>query len=151
LTYTQAQIKARGLLQGKARNILLYGGSRSGKTFILVHALLVRASKAPGTRHLIVRHRFAHVKASIWYQTLPDVLKINGVRVQENKSDWFMTLPNGSEIWVGGLDDKERVEKILGNEYSTVYFNEVSQIGYDSITVGLTRLAEKSALVNRAY
>lgn len=113
--------------------------------------MVVRASRAAGTRHLIVRHRFAHVKASVWYQTLPDVLKINGIRVQENKSDWFMTLPNGSEIWVGGLDDKERVEKILGNEYSTIYFNEVSQIGYDSITVGLTRLAEKSVLTNKAY
>jgi len=62
-----------------------------------------------------------------------------------------MTLPNGSEIWVGGLDDKDRVEKILGNEYSTVYFNEISQIAYDGIEVGLTRLAEKSKLTNRAY
>lgn len=133
------------------QHTLLYGGSRSGKTFLLTHAILVRASKVPGTRHLIVRHRFAHAKSSIWYQTIPAVLAANGVTAKQNKSDWFITLPKGSEIWIGGLDDKERVEKILGNEYSTVYFNEISQIAYDSITVGLTRLAEKSSLKNRAY
>jgi hypothetical protein len=29
-------------------------------------------------------------------------------------------LPNGSEIWFSGLDDKERTEKILGQEYVTI-------------------------------
>jgi hypothetical protein len=33
----------------------------------------------------------------------------------------------GSELWFGGLDDKQRVEKILGNEYiQTSSFNECS-------------------------
>ena len=150
MTCTLAQSQARALLKD-FHHTLLYGGSRSGKTFLLTHAIVVRALKAPGTRHLIVRHRFAHVKSSIWYQTIPAVLAVDGVTVKQNKTDWFMTFPNGSEIWCGGLDDKERVEKILGNEYSTVYFNEVSQIGYDSIIVGLTRLAEKSKLTNKAY
>jgi phage terminase large subunit len=62
-----------------------------------------------------------------------------------------VTLPNGSEIWVGGLDDQARVEKILGKEYSTLYFNECSQIPYSSIQVALTRLAEKSELRKKAY
>lgn len=37
---TQDQRLALSLL-GAGRNILLYGGSRSGKTFILVYAVLV--------------------------------------------------------------------------------------------------------------
>ena len=59
-----------------------------------------------------------------------------------NKTWWYYTLPNGSEIWFGGLDDKERVEKILGNEYATIYFNECSQIPWQSIKMALTRLAQ---------
>ena len=42
---TPVQKQALELLQGPARHILLFGGSRSGKTFILVYALLIRALK----------------------------------------------------------------------------------------------------------
>jgi phage terminase large subunit-like protein len=59
-----------------------------------------------------------------------------------NKSEWFLTLPNGSEIWFGGLDDKERTEKILGLEFATIYLNECSQIPYSSVVLSLTRLAQ---------
>lgn len=71
--------------------------------------------------------------------------------VEWNKSDYYLTLPNGSEIWVAGLDDEKRVEKILGKEYSTIYFNECSQIPYKSVQVALTRLAEKNDLKKKAY
>ena len=47
-----------------------------------------------------------------------------------------------SEVWVDGLDDKDRVEKILGREYATIYLNEVSQIPYSTVTTVLTRLAQ---------
>jgi phage terminase large subunit len=70
---------------------------------------------------------------------------------KENKSDYYFSLPNGSEIWIGGVDERERVEKVLGKEYSTVFFNECSQIPYSSITTVLTRLAEQNDLTNMAY
>lgn len=60
-----------------------------------------------------------------------------------NKSDWFVRFFNGSEIWFGGLDDKERTEKILGNEYGTVFLNECSQIGHAAYLIMITRLAQK--------
>ena len=59
-----------------------------------------------------------------------------------DKSDWFVKFPNGSEIWFGGLDDKERSEKILGNEYATIFLNECSQISYNSYLILVTRLAQ---------
>jgi len=58
-----------------------------------------------------------------------------------NETDHFVKFNNGSEIWVDGLDDKDRVDKILGREYATIYFNEVSQLPYDTITTVLTRLS----------
>jgi hypothetical protein len=45
-----------------------------------------------------------------------------------SKTDWFAEFENGSQIWFGGLDDKERTEKILGMEFATIYLNECSQI-----------------------
>lgn len=131
---------------------MLFGGSRSGKTFISVYAVIVRASKVK-SRHAILRLKFNHCKTSIWLDTLPKVLQIcfPELKIVWHPSDFYISLPNGSEIWIGGLDDKERVEKILGKEYSTIYFNECSQIPYKSIEVALTRLAEKNELVKKAY
>ncbi|MET0439194.1 MAG: phage terminase large subunit [Devosia sp.] len=127
---------------------MLRGGSRSGKTFLLIRAIIQRAINAPGSRHAIFRFRFNHAKTSIWADTLPKVLKLcfPTLRVRFDKTDFYVELPNASQIWIGGLDDKERVEKILGAEYATLYFNESSQIPWGSIEMAMSRLAQKVAL-----
>lgn len=145
---TPRQREANRLLAGPARNIMLRGGSRSGKTFLLVRALIQRAINAPGSRHAIFRFRFNHAKTSIWADTMPKVLKLcfPTLRYRFDKTDFYLELPNDSQIWIGGLDDKERVEKILGAEYVTLYFNESSQIPWGSIEMAMSRLAQKCAL-----
>ena len=133
------------------RALLLSGGSRSGKTFIACYAVAVRALKATGTRHAILRYHFRDVKNAVGRDTMPRVLKLIGTPYSLDRTDWFFTLPNGSEIWLGGLDDDERVEKILGMEYATIYYNESSQISYHAYSTAQTRLAQKCDLINRAY
>jgi len=127
---------------------MLRGGSRSGKTFLLCRAIVQRAINAPNSRHVIFRFRFNHAKTSIWADTLPKVIKLcfPTLRVRFDKTDFYAELPNGSQIWIAGLDDKDRVEKILGSEYATVYFNESSQIPWGSIETAMSRLAQKCAL-----
>ncbi len=121
---------------------LLEGGGRSGKTFIVLYIMVVRCLMYPGSRHLIARFRFAHIKQAICYDTMPKILELTGMKgtVTLNKTDWFYEFENGSTIWVGGLDDKERTEKILGNEYATIFLNEASQISFDSYEMIITRL-----------
>lgn len=150
---TPAQKRALGLLAGTSRYVLLFGGSRSGKTFILVYALLVRALRAPGSRHAILRLHANAVRQSVLLDTLPKVAKLAfpGLRFAESARDQFVRLPNRSEIWFGGLDTGERADKILGKEFSTVYFNECSEIDYEAVNTALTRLAQKTELVNKAY
>jgi hypothetical protein len=95
--------------------------------------------------------------------TFPRVMSLAfpGVPYSLNKTDFFASFDNGSEIWFSGLDDKDRVDKILGKEYSTMFFNEVSEIPLKSVDTALTRLAQKaiqttpslgsSELIPRAY
>jgi len=151
---TPKQDELMKMLAGPSRYDMAYGGSRSGKTFGLCKAVVIRASKTK-SRHAILRLKFNHAKTSIWMDTLPKVFSLAFPGLVDadswNKTDYCVTLPNGSEIWVGGLDDQQRVEKILGKEYSTIYFNECSQIPYASIQIALTRLAEKSDLRKKAY
>ncbi len=145
---TPKQREANRLLAGPARNIMLRGGSRSGKTFLLIRAIVQRALNAPGSRHAIFRLRFNHAKTSIWADTLPKVLKLcfPTVPARFDKTDFYVELPGGSQIWIAGLDDKDRVDKILGSEYATLYFNESSQISWGSIETALSRLAQKVPL-----
>lgn len=125
----------------------------SGKTVTIVRAICVRAMAMAETNHAILRFRFNHVKSSIVYGTLPEVMRLQWPHVpyKIDKVDWFATFPNGSRIWFGGLDEKERAEKILGNQFSTVYLNECSQIPWGSRNIAITRLAEKRGLRPRAW
>lgn len=155
---TKKQAELNRLLGGDARHIMLVGGSRSGKTFLIVRAIVIRALAVAGSRHAIIRFRYNHVRASVWLDTLPKVLRLcfpqlilggndqkappGLVLVEEHRADGYIKFPNGSEIWFAGLDEKERVEKILGSEFLTIFFNECSQLPWDSIIIARTRLAQ---------
>src|SRR5690606_20481945 len=58
------------------------------------------------------------------------------------EQDGVFVFANGSEVWCSGLDDKERVDKVLGKEYATIYENEASELSYDAHTTLMTRLAQ---------
>ncbi len=145
---TAKQIEAQNFASSDATHILFEGGSRSGKTFLHVRNVIFRALKAPGSRHAILRFRLAHIRSAIMFDTLPRVMStaFEGVPWTLNKQDMFATVGSksqASEVWMGGLDDKERTEKILGNEYSTILLNEASQISWHARNTVLTRLAQK--------
>lgn len=131
-----------------AKEVMLFGGSRSGKTFLIVFCIIARALKAPGSRHAILRFALNHLTSSILHDTWPKVLQLAypglDAKIKLNKKDLFAEFPNGAQVWFGGLDDKDRTEKILGQEHATMYLNESSQIPNSSRMLALTRLAQKA-------
>lgn len=145
MKFSDKQEEAKDVLSSPATHIMLYGGSRSGKTYLILWTIVLRALAAEGSRHVVLRFRFNHVKASVILDTFPKVMAdcFPDVPYHMDKSDWYVQLPNGSQIWFGGLDDKERTEKILGQEYSSIFLNECSQIPYSSRNLAITRLAQK--------
>jgi Terminase RNaseH-like domain/Phage terminase large subunit len=147
---TEKQDIANRLLGQPQRNSCLVGGARSGKTFVITRKIVMRGLKAAGSRHAILRLRFNAVRASIGLDTFPKVMSLcyPNIRWKEHRQDGFFRLQNGSEIWIGGLDEKERVEKILGQEYASMFFNECSQIPWASVVLALTRLAQNVPLDN---
>ena len=142
---TAIQRKALALLKGGAKHILLFGGSRSGKTTVLVMAIIYRALRFAGSRHLICRLRAKDARSSVLRETLlpwlDNTVGKTGYTYLAHES--MVTLSNGSEIWIGGLGDREQADKILGHEYCTIYFNEISQLSYAAVTTAYSRLAMK--------
>jgi len=154
-TKTAKQVEAIDVLNSR-RHALLFGGSRSGKTFIILRNVFLRALKRK-SKHLVVRFRYNHARVSLAHETIPMVLErcFPKVPIRENKADGYWTVPSAdggeSEVWLGGTDDQDRIEKLLGSEYSTVYANECSQIPFDAIVLLWTRVAEDSGLELRHY
>lgn len=140
---TAVQEKALALLKGSAKHILLFGGSRSGKTTIIVMTIIYRACRYAGSRHLICRLRAKDARSSVLHETLIPWLDktIGDSSYKLNVHDGVVRLWNGSEIWIGGLGDKEQVDRILGHEYVTIYFNEISQLAYSAVNTAYSRLA----------
>lgn len=64
------QKKALELLSSSGKHILLFGGSHSGKTTVLVMAVIFRACRYPGSRHLICRFRAKDARSSVLHETL---------------------------------------------------------------------------------
>ena len=133
--------------------VMAEGGGRSGKTIALIWAVFMRAIKYPNTDHLIGRLRFTHAKQAVCYQTIPKLQELKGVNLSKrlNHTDWFYLLDNGSRVWVTGFDDRERVDKILGNEYTTIFFNECSQISYETIETVSTRLNPPAGVKGKRF
>lgn len=142
---TSKQREAREVLSGSATHIALGGGSRSGKTALIVRQIATRALKTPNSRHAILRFRLNAIKAAIVDDTWPKIMRLAFPRVEYelNKTDLYADFENKSRVYFAGLDDKDRVEKILGTEFVTMAFNEASQIPLASRDIALTRLAQK--------
>lgn len=144
---TPKQDEGYKLIGGPQTHTLLYGGSRSGKTFLICYANGMRAIKAPGSRHAITRLHNVDVRQAVMMDTFPKVMRMAwpAVEVRINKVDQYAvieTAHGSSEIWFCGLDDKDRVDKILGKEFATITVNEASQVSYSSVETLRTRLAQ---------
>lgn len=152
---TEKQVALQDLLNDH-QVTLAYGGSRSGKTTSIIRQMILRGCMK-GSRHLVARWRFNHAKTSLMYDTIPKVFKMcfPGLQYNENRSDYFFswTASDGetSELWIAGTDDAERLENVLGKEYSSIFLNEISQISFEAYVMTGTRLAEMSGLKLRMY
>jgi phage terminase large subunit len=146
------QAEAASLLNSK-RYTLLYGGARSGKTWLIVLWIIGRAFMAPGSKHLITRRYGVDVRGSIWKQTLKDCLSALDLHIgadyTQNDQEMELRLPNGAVIICSGLDDKERVDKVLGREYATIYVNESQDVPWATVRTLRTRLSQDCAVPNR--
>lgn len=121
------------------RRILFDGGARSGKTDVILAWLYTQASFFPKSRILAARFRRNAAKTTLW-QSFKKLLENTGGR-EFNESDLECRLENGSVIRVDGLDDQERVDKILGDEFQHIFINEATQVSWPTVQTIITRLA----------
>lgn len=154
LVLNPKQLEAQELIAGPAKVIGLIGPQRTGKTVAGADCLVYRAANIPNSRHIFFRRIAKDARRSIFDLTLKEVMQRQHPEIYAacragkngaswNKQDAIVTLPNGSTIMVDGLDDDDRLARMMGMEYTTIYLNEVSEMdSFDIITRCLGRLSE---------
>jgi phage terminase large subunit len=132
---TTSQKKAiTQIVNSFAKNIMLFGGARAAKTFLAVFIIIVRACLCK-SNHAIVRNTFNSVKNSIWMETLPKVLTVAfpNLPIKWDRTNYMIALPNESTVRIFGLDDGEKLERILGLEFSTLLIEECNQVPWKAV------------------
>lgn len=109
-----------------------YGGGGSGKSYGAMQKVLLKAMNSK-RRVLVIRKVGNTLKDSIFALTLK-LLQESGLYdyCKINKSDYTITLPNGSEFLFKGLDDPEKIKSIDGVTDEVI--EEATELSLDDFT-----------------
>jgi phage terminase large subunit len=119
-------------IKDKHKQKILFCTRRSAKSFTAGLYLVREALLNPGCNCLFVGLTRASAKAIIWKDILSIIDTKFNLKAGFNKTDLIMTLPNGSEIVVTGIDvDEKEMYKLLGRKYRLVCIDEASMYTVD--------------------
>lgn len=119
-----------------------YGGAGSGKSHFVASKLIIKALKSKRLV-LVIRKVAATQKDSCWALILSILAQyklLNYCTV--NKSDYTITLPNGSTFLFKGLDNPEKIKSIAG--ITDVWIEEATELTLDDYTQLQLRLRAKA-------
>lgn len=108
---------------------MIAGPAETGKTFGCLHWLDALAWKYPGMQAAIVRKTYNSAIASV-VQTYERKVMGSGSPVRPYGGDrpqWY-DYPNGSRVWVGGMDNPG---KVLSSERDIIYANQAEELTLD--------------------
>ena len=136
------QVEAEKLAASDEKTTVLFrGGTGSGKTVFTCYAVLRRALAYPKSRNICFRATAVEARDMLFNATFREVFDYV-LEVDDGSSAWeyfdkkgmisrdpmMVKLDNGSTIVFGGLDDNQRLNKILGADYATAFISEVQNI-----------------------
>lgn len=137
----------RDFFYGKDSETIIAGPAETGKTLAACQKLDALAWKYKGAQLAMVRATYKSIPGSVlqtyekrvlgaWTdegefdQSLTPVRKYGG-----EKPEWF-DYPNGSRIWIGGMDNPS---KVLSSERDVIYVNQAEEIDLDDWETLATR------------
>lgn len=121
--------------------VMLVGPAETGKTFGGLHKLDALMWKYPGSQAAIVR-KFATTMTGTVCQTFEKVANLIVIRVLGGTTPERYIYPNGSQIWIGGMD---KPSKVLGGERDFIYTNQTEEFTLDDWETLITRATGRAA------
>lgn len=118
--------------------VIHYGSASSGKSYFIAQKLLLKAMVDGGRRILVIRKVGTSLRDSVWGMFKYLVSKLPQDAYTINKSEYTITLINGSEFLFKGLDDPEKIKSIV--DISDIFIEEATELSaedYDQLTLRL--------------
>lgn len=134
---------ARDLFYATEHEVILSGPAETGKTLAACWKAHTLACKYAGCNGAIVRKTQASVYGSV-LQTFQRVIKGAPVQPYGGERPEKYIYPNGSTIWVGGMDNPD---KILSSERDFVYVNQAEELLVDDWEKLATRTTGRGAVI----
>jgi phage terminase large subunit len=117
---------ARDLWQTKAAEVILAGPADTGKTFGGLHKLDTLCWKYPGSQAAIVRKTQKSLYGSVCVTYQQKVANMGAITAfGGDKTPDRYIYPNGSVIWLGGMDNPD---KVLSSERDFIYVNQAEEL-----------------------
>ena len=114
-------------LQNKTiRNIIMFGGSSSGKTYSMAQAILI-LTLWEGTNHLVMRKVGASIKDTVYqdFKTAAEQLEISKLFKFSDGVKTITCIQNKARIVFKGLDDAEKIKGL--SSFKRVVLDEWSE------------------------
>lgn len=125
---TNSEYTPRGaaaeLIYSHDPEVIISGPSETGKTLASCWKLHTMMVKYPGAQAAIVRKTFKSMPGSV-LQTFAKVIKDSPVEVYGGARPEQYLYPNGSIIWIGGMDNPD---KVLSSERDVIYVNQAEEL-----------------------
>lgn len=119
----------------KDHEVIIHGAAETGKTLAACWLLHLTCSKYPNLHCSIIRKTQHSVYSSV-IQTFQRVIKNSPVAIYGGEKPERYIYPNGSTIWIGGMDN---ADKVLSSERYIVYANQAEELTLNDWELLLTR------------
>ena len=125
------------------RILVFYGGAGSGKSFFVAQRLVYKALRS--RRKILVLRKVNRTTKASTFQLLLDTLKQFGIYqyCDINRTDFTITLPNGSAFLCMGLDDPEKIKSITG--LTDAWLEEATEFTLDDFSQVNLRVRDPKA------
>lgn len=137
---------AKEFMLCKEPEIILAGPAETGKTLAACWLLHLTCSKYPNLHCSIVRKTQHSVYGSV-LQTYQRIINGTSVKVYGGEKPERFIYPNGSTIWVGGMDN---ADKVLSSERYIIYVNQAEELTLNDWELLTTRATGRGFTIPHA-
>ena len=125
------------------RFIVFYGGAGSGKSHFIAQRLIYKGLKS--VRKVLVLRKVNRTTKASTFQLLLDITKQFGIydKCNINRTDFTITLPNGTQFLCMGLDDPEKIKSITG--LTDAWLEEATEFTMDDFSQVNLRIRDPKA------
>ncbi len=132
----------------KQKEIIVYGGAGSGKSYTVAQFLIIEKLLSNRNKRLLVTRKYnPSLRVTTW-KLIHELLDEFEIPYIENKTEQVLQLPRRNEIYFRGLDD---AEKIKSSEFNYIWMEEATEFDYEDYLQLKLRLRRATNSVNQMY